>query len=164
MRYRLLSFATVFVMMLGAAAFAQQPVVAEEHCVVNVATDDVLNVRRQPSSSSDIASRLRFNECDVIVVGDCQGNWCPVEARHDTGWVHKHYISMVSPYLYCVAGVAQDGHLDLRKWPSPGSKHLTRLRHDQCDIAFLPYATNNWQKIRVGGWEGWVERQFLSGQ
>jgi len=71
---------------------------------------------------------------------------------------------MVSPSLYCVTGVAPDDRLNLRAWPSPQSKVLARLPRNQCDIAFLPYARNGWQKIRVAGWEGWVNRRYLSGQ
>ncbi|CAD7027922.1 SH3 domain-containing protein [Pseudorhizobium halotolerans] len=141
-----------------------QVIRGEEHCVVNVRTDDVLNVRRAAASSAPIVNRLRHDECGVMVIGECQGNWCPVEARHDAGWLHKRYISMVSPSLYCVTGVAPGDRLNLRAWSSPQSKVLARLPPNQCDISFLPYARNGWQKIRVTGWEGWVNRRYLSGQ
>ncbi|MCJ8519225.1 SH3-like domain-containing protein [Pseudorhizobium tarimense] len=141
-----------------------QVVSGEEHCVVNIRADDVLNVRRQPSAKASIASRLRHNDCGVIVTGACHGDWCPVEARHDTGWVHSRYISMVSPSLYCVTGVSSNDRLNLRRWPSPQSQVVTTLPPNQCDIAFLPYATDGWQKVRVEGWEGWVDRRFVSGQ
>nr|WP_262913741.1 SH3 domain-containing protein [Rhizobium halophilum] len=144
-------------------AFAQV-VPGEEHCVVNVKTDDVLNVRRQPNAEASIANRLRYNECGVIVTGTCRGDWCPVEAKHDTGWVHRRYISMVSPSLYCVSGVSSADRLNLRRWPSAQSQVITTLAPDQCDIAFLPYTTDDWQKVRVEGWEGWVNRRFVSGQ
>ena len=70
----------------------------------------------------------------------------------------------MSPSLYCVTGVAPGDRLNLRAWPSPQSKVLVRLSPNQCDIAFLPYARNGWQKIRVAGWEGWGTRRYLSGQ
>ena len=136
----------------------------EEHCVVNVRTDDVLNVRRVPDNSDLIVNTHPHDEWGVIVTGECQGNWCPIEARHDAGWVHRHYISMVSPSLYCVTGVAPGDRLNVRAWPSSQSKVLTSLRRNQCDISFLPYATNGWRKIRVDGWQGWVNRRHLSGE
>lgn len=141
-----------------------QVVTGEEHCVVNVAPTDSLNVRRLPNSSSRVVNRLRHNACGVIVTGACQGNWCPVEANHDTGWINRRFISMVSPSLYCVAGVATADMLNVRAYPSPQSRVVTRLAHNSCGIAFLPYATQGWQKIRVDGWEGWVNRRFVSGQ
>ena len=141
-----------------------QVVSGEEHCVVNVRADDVLNVRRQPNAKGSIANRLRHNECGLIVTGTCRGDWCPVEARHDTGWVHRRYISMVSPSLYCVTGVSSTDRLNLRRWPSAQSQVIITLAPDQCDVAFLPYATAGWQKVRVEGWEGWVDRRLVSGQ
>jgi SH3-like domain-containing protein len=144
-------------------AFAQV-VVGEEHCVVSVRSNDVLNMRTRPSASSRIISTLRYGQCGVIVMGECQGPWCPVEDGHNAGWVHNRYISMVSPAMYCVAGVARGDVLNLRAYPSARSRVVTKLARNQCDIAFLPYATSGWQKVRVGGYEGWVNRSFVSGQ
>ncbi|MGE0459553.1 MAG: SH3 domain-containing protein [Bauldia sp.] len=141
------------------------PVVAgEEHCVINVRSDDVLNMRTAPSATAPIIAQKAYGQCGIIVTGACLGNWCPVEDGHNPGWVHRTYIAMVSPSLYCVTGVAPWDVLNLRAFPSARSRILTTLPPNQCDIAFLPYATNGWQKIRVGGWEGWAARRFLSGQ
>ena len=145
-------------------AVAAQVTQDEEHCVINFRSDDILNVRSKPRSGSLVVVKLRHNECGLIVTGECEGDWCPVDAKPNTGWVHSHYISMVSPSLYCVAGVAPGDKLNLRAWPSPQSKVVKRLQPQQCDISFLPYATNGWQKIRVQGAQGWVNRSFLSGQ
>jgi len=141
-----------------------QVVEGEEHCVVNIKTNDVLNVRSKPSVSGKLLGSFRYAQCGVIVVDACMGTWCPVEDGHIGGWVNSRYIAMVSPALYCVTGVAPGDRLNLRAWPSAGSKVLTRLGRHQCDIAFLPYAVGSWQKIRVKGWEGWVNRTYLSGE
>ncbi len=71
---------------------------------------------------------------------------------------------MVSPAMYCVSAVAPGDELNLRAFPSPQSRVVARLPRRQCDIAFLPHAVGKWQKIRVGGWQGWVNRRYLSGQ
>jgi SH3-like domain-containing protein len=136
----------------------------EEHCVVNVRSDDALNLRERPSANAPITARKRYGECGIFVTSPCQGIWCPVEDGHSPGWVHRHYIAMVSPAMYCVAGVARRDRLNLRAYPSPQSRVLTRLPRRQCNIAFLPYAVGNWQKIRVDGWQGWVNRRYVSGQ
>lgn len=136
----------------------------EEHCVVNVATDDALNVRRRPRSESRVEGEWDYGTCGILVTGECRGNWCPVEDGHILGWAHRRYLAMVSPAMYCVANVARGDTLNLRAWPSAQSRVLTRLGRRQCGIAFLPYATGNWQKVRVDGWEGWVNRRFVSGQ
>ena len=151
---------------LGAPTSAQagSVVVGEEHCVVNVRANDRLNMREGPSAQADTVATLRYGECGIIVMDDCQGNWCPVEDGHNQGWVHRQYIAMVSPALYCVSGVDDDDVLNLRAFPSSSSRILTELEPHQCDIAFLPYSRGSWQKIRVDGWEGWASRRFLSGQ
>ncbi|GLQ57852.1 SH3 domain-containing protein [Devosia nitrariae] len=141
-----------------------QVVQGEEHCVVNVMPSDVLNVRSRNSASSKIVTTLRYGQCGVIVVAECRGSWCPIEDGHNAGWVHSRFISMVSPAMYCVAGVSAGYVLNLRAYPSARSRVGTELPRNECDIAFLPYSTGDWRKVRVSGYEGWVNRSCLSGQ
>ena len=157
------------VLFLATAAFpgsgkADPVVPGEEHCVINVRTDDRLNLRARPSSSAHILARWSYGQCGVMITGECRGDWCPAEDGHHAGWAHRHYLAMVSPAMYCVTGMAEWDVLNLRAWPSATSRVLTQLIPHQCDIAFLPYAVGSWQKVRVGGWEGWVNRRYLSGQ
>lgn len=150
----------------GSAGTAQaDPVVSgEEHCVVNVRADDVLNMREGAGSKTRISAKKRYGDCGIRVTGASDGSWCPVEDGHSLGWVNRHFIAMVSPALYCVAGVAQGDTLNVRAFPSAQSRVVTSLARNQCDIAFLPYAVGSWQKIRTGGWQGWVNRSYLSGE
>ena len=149
--------------LVGSAA-AEMVVPGEEHCVVNVRTDDALNMRAGPSAQSAVVAQKRYGECGIRVSDACSGNWCPVEDGHALGWVHRHYIAMVSPALYCVSGVGAGDVLNLRAYPSAQSSVVATLAPNQCDIAFLPYASGSWQKIRVGGFAGWANRAYLSGQ
>ena len=155
--------AAVF-LLLAEATRAAPVVPGEEHCVVNVRTDDALNLRAQANARSAVAARKRYGDCGIMVVGPCRGSWCPVEDGHTAGWAHRRYLAMVSPAMYCVAGVAPGDVLNARAWPSPQSRVIARLDRRQCGIAFLPYAVGHWQKVRAGGWEGWVNRRYLSGQ
>jgi SH3-like domain-containing protein len=141
------------------------PVVrGEEHCVVNVRPGDALNMRARPAASAQIVARKRYDECGILVNGACRGSWCPVEDGHALGWAHRRFLAMVSPAIYCVAGVAPGDTLNLRRYPSSQSRVIRQLSRRQCNIAFLPYAAGNWQKIRVDGWQGWAYRRHLSGQ
>jgi uncharacterized protein YgiM (DUF1202 family) len=158
------AFLTVVGMLAGCLPSQAQIVPGEEHCVVNVRTDDVLNMRARPSASSRLVSTLRYGECGVTVTGTCRSGWCPVEDGHDAGWVNGRFISMVSPALYCVTGVAAGDRLNVRAFPSSSSRIIKRLPRNQCDIAFLPYATGGWQKVRVDGYEGWVNRRYVSAE
>jgi len=156
---------TFFALTLSHPTTASAQVVeGEEHCVVNIKTSDVLNVRSKPSASGKLLGSLDYSECGVVV-DECAGNWCFVESASVDGWVNNKYISMVSPALYCVTGVAPGDKLNLRAYPSTISKVIAKLSRKQCDIAFLPYAVGNWQKIRVeDDLEGWVNRKYVSGE
>jgi SH3-like domain-containing protein len=157
----LLFAATVF---CANIATAQSVVPGEEHCVVNVRADDRLNMRSGPSARAQVTATKRYGDCGITVTDQCRGNWCPVEDGHFRGWVHRRFLAMVSPSMYCVTGVAPGDHLKLRAWPSARSRVLIELPPRQCDIAFLPYSKGAWQKVRVEGWQGWVNRRYLSGQ
>jgi SH3-like domain-containing protein len=165
-KMRVLVFACVATLstLWGVSAASAQVVQGEEHCVINVKASYVLNVRSRSSASSRVVATLRYGECGIVVADNCRGSWCPIEDGHNAGWVNSRFISMVSPAMYCVAGVRPGDGLNLRAFPSPISPILTVLSRRQCDISFLPYATGNWQKVRVRGHEGWVNRRFVSGQ
>jgi len=145
-------------------AFADPIVPGEEQCVVNVRAGDALNMRERPDSRADTIARKRHNECGIRVNRRCRRNWCPVEDGHAMGWAHRRYLAMVSSAIYCITGVAPGDTLNLRTYPSRQSWVLHQLRRHQCGIAFLPHTVGNWQRIRVDGWQGWVNRRYLSGQ
>ncbi len=157
-------FAGAALLSLPAPAAETLVVEGEEHCVVNVASWDRLNVRDEPSSNGDIVAKHRYGDCGIVVTGGPVGSWYRIEDGHYEGWVNGKYISMVSPSMYCVTDVDDGDVLNLRKWPSTVSEVVAELDPDQCDIAFLPYATGNWQKVRINGDEGWVNRKFVSGE
>lgn len=164
--FRILLFACGLALsvLCGISAASAQVVEGEEHCVINVKSSDVLNVRSKGTVNSKVVTTLRYGECGIVVTGTCKGSWCPIEDGHDKGWVNSRFISMVSPALYCVTGVGPGDGLNLRAFPSTISRVLTVLPRNQCDIAFLPYAVGSWQKVRVEGFEGWASRRFLSGE
>lgn len=145
---------------------AQADPVAEgaEHCVINVRSDDVLNLRTQPNAQARVLTGLRYGQCGVMIADACRGNWCPVDDGHYAGWAHKHYLGMVSPARYCVTGIGRNDLLSVRAYPAHTSHVLVGLNLDQCDVALLPYARDGWQKVRAEGWEGWAPRSNLTGQ
>ena len=157
----------ILLLMLGmmpASAAETSVVPGEEHCVVNVPSWDRLNIRSAPSSQSSLVVRKRYGTCGIMVVGNCRGQWCPVEDGHSVGWVNRRFISMVSPSLNCTAKRAEGRSVSIRAYPSPQSRLLVSLNRHTCGIAFLPYRRSNWQKIRVDGWEDWINRADVSGQ
>jgi SH3-like domain-containing protein len=157
----------------AAAVFLAQaplPVAADpvqtgaEHCVVNVRSDDTLNLRAGPGPGHSIRSRFPYPQCGIIVTGACAGSWCPAEDGHNSGWVHRHYIASVSEPTHCLSPLAQPKSVALRAWPADTSRVLVQLAPRSCGIALLPHATKGWQKIRQDGWEGWVRQSDLQSQ
>ncbi len=148
----------------GASGVSAQVVEGEEHCVVNVAGWDRLNVRSVPDANGPIVTKHRYADCGLVVTSAVANGWVRIDDGHYEGWVNSKFISMVSPALYCVTDVEADDTLNLRAYPSTISRVVAELDPDQCDIAFLPYSTGNWQKVRVDGDEGWVNRKFVSGE
>lgn len=132
-----------------------------EHCVVKVAPDDPLNLRAGPGTGHPVLARLPHARCGLTVTASCRGNWCPVEDGHHAGWVHRRFIAAVSRPTNCISPLARPQTVALRAWPSDGSRVLARLTPESCGIALLPYEVAGWQKIRQGGWEGWVRLSDL---
>ncbi|WP_417670953.1 SH3 domain-containing protein [Roseibium sp.] len=61
------------------------------HCV-NVAADDVLNVRKGPSSRFAVVGALAPGNCSVAVSETCEGSWCRISSGNVSGWVHTGYL------------------------------------------------------------------------
>ena len=162
LRYPILILFIIPLMLVSTAQASVVP--GEEHCVINVASRDRLNIRIGPSTEARVVVRKRYGSCGIMVVGNCQAKWCPVEDGHMKGWAHRQFLSMVSPSLYCTVNRGRHGVVKLRAFPSPQSRVLVALKKHTCGIAFLPYSRNNWQKVRVNGWEGWLNRAEVSGQ
>ena len=159
------SIGLLFVLGLMSMPAAEASVVpGEEHCVINVPSWDMLNIRSGPSTTAQIISRKPYGSCGITVVENCRAQWCPVEDGHMRGWANRRFLSMVSPSLYCTVGLGRRSVVKLRAFPSPQSRVIVALDRPTCGIAFLPYARGIWQKIRVNGWEGWITRGEVSGQ
>lgn len=64
--------------------------------VVNVAWNDVLNIRNGPSSRYAAIGALPPGESCVVITGQCYGNWCPVSHGRQSGWVNARYLRYIS--------------------------------------------------------------------
>lgn len=153
---RLAVLASMAIIGLSGHATAEPVRTGAEHCVVQVSPDDPLNLRAGPGTGHPVMTRLPYATCGLTVTAICRGNWCPVEDGHNAGWVHRRFIAEVSRPTHCLSPLTQPQAVALRAWPSDASRILARLVPQSCGIALLPYQVEDWQKIRQGGWEGWV--------
>jgi len=68
--------------------------------VVDVAADDVLNIRAAPDAGAEIIGSLGPNETGVEVVSTgADGGWGQVSAGERAGWVSMRYLERVGPEM-----------------------------------------------------------------
>lgn len=80
---------------LSLPATAQQPVWPQLHTVTGVAANDVLNVRRDPSTGSEIVGTLSPDAKAVEVVQQsADGRWSQVNIRESSGWVASRFLNL----------------------------------------------------------------------
>jgi hypothetical protein len=65
--------------------------------VVNVRSDDVLNVRSGPSADFAIVGGLPPGSRGIAITDACRSAWCPVQHRSTTGWVNSVYLAPEEP-------------------------------------------------------------------
>jgi hypothetical protein len=61
--------------------------------VIAVASNDVLNVRAEPSAEAPIVGALPHTASGIAMPGPCVEDWCRVKAGQTSGWVNKRYLS-----------------------------------------------------------------------
>jgi uncharacterized protein YgiM (DUF1202 family) len=108
--------------------------------VVNVARDDVLNVRRGPSAEFEVVGALHPGSRGVTVTGACQARWCPVEHATARGWVNSTYLGPEERVSASPAPPA-DASPALRDAPGASRSCLTPAAHallDRIEAKFGP--------------------------
>jgi uncharacterized membrane protein len=62
--------------------------------VKGIAADDVLNLRRDPSSGAEVVDQIESSTTDIEVVEiDPTGQWARVNTKHQSGWAFLEYLS-----------------------------------------------------------------------
>lgn len=111
-------YALILSLALPCAAWAQDwPAF---HAVVDVAQDDVLNVRSAPSAGSEIIGALGPNQTGIEVIRrDDSGKWGLVNAGERAGWASMRYLAAMpggafpDHDLLSCGGTEPFWHLDL---------------------------------------------------
>lgn len=70
---------------------------AKVYRVINVASDDVLNIRSGPGVSNGIIGTIPYNGTGVVIIGggtNVMGSlWVPIQYGGVTGWVNSHFLA-----------------------------------------------------------------------
>lgn len=140
--------------------------------VVNVAEDDVLNVRREPSPAADIVAGIAPRTIDINVTGECRGDWCPVQSGRQSGWVHRYFLARAdtrdvsarpsgNAIFYKVVGVQPSDVLNVRQIADGDSEVIATIPATGTRIRLTGYCKREWCPVAYGPASGWVNRQFL---
>jgi SH3-like domain-containing protein len=71
----------------------RRPSARPAYRVVNIAHNDVLNVRNGPSTAFDVVGELRPGSRGIAITGTCRSEWCPVQHQSTRGWVNRMYLT-----------------------------------------------------------------------
>lgn len=142
--------------------------------VIDVAADDMLNVRAGAGVSHDVAgsvtpweTRLVGSGAEEVVSG---ATWLEVSFPGGVGWVNSKHVEriQVRPELrdsFGIVGVGANDALNLRR--APGIEHETVcvMPHDAVGIegtgAVVTVGVSDWNEVTFGEFTGWVNGRFL---
>jgi SH3-like domain-containing protein len=143
--------------------------------VVNVAFDDVLNVRSGPSPIAKVVSTIPPRATGLMKVAPCEGEWCPVQHGQSTGWVHLYFIApedgarggtvartLRNPIMYRVVRVAPYDVLNLRRRPASESAIVGTIPSNGKRIRLTGYCVGEWCPVKHNLSNGWAHRYFLA--
>jgi uncharacterized protein YraI len=147
--------------------------------VVDVAQNDVLNVRSGASYRYPIQGIIPPNGRGITIVGQCVKGWCNVTYQGTSGlvsgWVNALFLAPENPgtptvsapssvasgvWLYRVVGVAGNDVLNVREGPSPQSKIVGMIPPSASDVLVLE-SGGQWWHVLYNSAEGWVNSEFL---
>lgn len=190
---------------LGAALFgglagllglmsAGQPVAAQDgaktYRVVNVASDDVLNIRSGPSAGHPIVGRIPPYGRGVHILAGCD-DWCPVRYNGVSGWVNGRYLAAEPltaaarddddddqpaprlsrkranlPAFWRVTGVAEGESLKVHDAPSTTALVVHAFEPQSGCIKLAGTCRKPWCQVAIPGLSGdrmgWVDSKNLA--
>ncbi len=145
----------------------------DSYRVVNVAADDVLNVRQGPGARYPIVAALPPDSRGIRLVGnvECVGVWCQVQHRTGSGWVNTLYLAYdvataaapgQTTQTYRVINVASDDVLNIRSGPGAGLAIVGAIPPNGRGVRIVGSCTGQWCQVDYRGTRGWVNKMYLS--
>jgi uncharacterized protein YraI len=167
------------------AALAQEQV--RTYRVVNVAYDDVLNIRSGPSAGHAIVGSIPPRGRGVRILGNCRG-WCPIQYNGMSGWVNGAYLAAEPaeasiehrpaaaessahaprnlPAYWRVTGVVEGETLKVHDGPSPYASVVHAFASRSGCIKLAGSCRKPWCQVafpaQSGERVGWVDSRHLT--
>jgi peptidoglycan DL-endopeptidase LytF len=128
---------------------------------VSVNANSNLNLRKSPSTSASVVSKLKNNTI-VTVLSETNG-WAHVRANGQEGYVSSQYLvnnaTITPPAVNKNMQVSVSSRLNVRTSPSTSAAIVTKLSNGA--IVNVKSTSNGWSHISVNGKEGYVSSQYL---
>ena len=137
--------------------------------VVNVASDDVLNVRANAGVAHPIVGVIPPNGTGVQVTGAGEQVdgflWVPIEYKEITGWVNSNYLAHQA---YTVVNVASDDVLNVRANAGVAHPIVGAIPPQGMGVQITGAGAqldgSLWAPIKYKGITGWVNSSYLAYQ
>ena len=139
------------------------------YMVVNVASDDVLNVRANAGVSHPIVGVIPHNGTGVQITGAGEqvdgALWAPIEYKEITGWVNGNYLAHQA---YTVVNVASDDVLNVRANAGVAHPIVGAIPPQGMGVQITGAGAqldgSLWAPIKYKGITGWVNSSYLAYQ
>lgn len=134
----------------------------KEGKVINVASNDTLNVRSLPNTSGSVITTLT-NGTKVQVIGqDTQTKWYKISYNGKTGYVSNSYISIVGAWnSSTTTTMYTTTNLNLRSGSSTSHSILTTIPSG-ASVTCYSKDSNGWMKVSYNGITGYVNASYLT--
>jgi len=139
--------------------------------IVNIAEDDLLNIRAAPGAKQPIRGEIPPDGTDLQITGstvDADGTvWVPIKYMQISGWVNRSFLIKQS-WLFRIAHVEEADVLNIRSEPGPDNPVLGEIPSNAMTVQIIGTSVMIdeaiWVPIKYGPSTGWVNRYFLSEQ
>lgn len=146
------SVCVLFLFVFAAYAFA-------EGSQVGIVIGDEINVRKSPSTSSQVLDQLPKG-AQVSILSSSDG-WYKVSRDGIVGWASSEFVSIKQ--VSSKSGKITSEDVNLRSEPTTDAEVLTTLSSGTKVSVYS--RSENWYKVKTaGGTTGWIHKDFISVQ
>ena len=139
--------------------------------IMNIAEDDVLNIRAAPGAKQPITGEIPSDGTDIQITGsmvDTDGTaWAPIKYMETSGWVNSSFLIKQS-WLFRVVYVQESDVLNIRSQPGADNPAIGEIPSNATTVQIIGTSMMIddaiWVPIKYGPSTGWVNRYFLSEQ
>ena len=134
---------------------------------VAISKDDIINVRKSPSSSGKKIAKMENGDAVKIIGKSKSGNWVKVKSGKVKGYVWKKSLvkggtkveKLADKYATTYAELKKNVDvLNLRSKKSLSASIVSQLKGD--DVCKVTKAGDKWLKVKVNSLEGYVAKKY----